>query len=167
MLKAGSLINSIYQVIEPIGEGGAGQVFLAWHKNLQKNVVIKRIKDKYVGRINERGEADILKKLHHRYIPQVYDFIQMDQEVYTVIDYVDGNTLSDYIKANVRFDEYQIVKWLKQLCEALDYLHTQIPPIIHSDIKPSNIMVDSNGDIRLIDFNISFGEDGTHPQSRS
>lgn len=159
MLQTGSIINNTYEVIKPIGEGGAGQVFLAWHRNLQKDVVIKRIKDKYVGRINERGEADILKKLHHRYLPQVYDFIQMDQEIYTVIDYVNGNTLSDYIKSGIRFDEYQILKWLKQLCEALDYLHTQNPPIIHSDIKPSNIMVDATGDIRLIDFNISFGED--------
>ena len=159
MLTAGSIVNGIYEVLRPIGEGGAGQVFLAWHKNLEKNVVIKRIKDKFVGRINERGEADILKQLHHRYIPQVYDFIQTGGEVYTVIDHVDGNTLMQYIKEQVRFDEYQIVKWLKQLCEALDYLHTQEPPIIHSDIKPSNIMIDANGDIRLIDFNISFGED--------
>ncbi len=159
MLETGKVINGIYQVIEPVGEGGAGQVFLAWHNNLKKNVVIKRIKDNYVGRINERGEADILKKLHHRYLPQVYDFIQMDSEIYTVIDYIDGNTLMDYIDARVRFDEFQIVKWLRQLCEALDYLHTQTPPIIHSDIKPSNIMIDAKGDICLIDFNISFDED--------
>ena len=159
MLQKGNVINGIYEVIEPIGEGGAGQVYLAWHKNLEKNVVIKRIKDNFVGRMNERGEADILKKLHHRYLPQVYDFIQMEREIYTVIDYIDGNTLMDYINSGVRFDEQQILKWLKQLCEALDYLHTQTPPIIHSDIKPSNIMVDKNGDICLIDFNISFGED--------
>ncbi len=159
MLKNGSVINGIYEVLNPIGEGGAGQVYLAWHKNLEKNVVIKRIKDKCVGRINERGEADILKKLHHRYLPQVYDFIQDGGEIYTVIDYVDGNTLMQYIKEGVRFEEFQIVKWLKQLCEALDYLHTQDPPIIHSDIKPSNILIDANGDICLIDFNISFGED--------
>lgn len=158
MLETGQVVNEIYQVLEPIGEGGAGQVFLAWHKHLQKKVVIKRIKDSFVGRINERGEADILKKLHHRYLPQVYDFIQMDNEVYTVIDYIDGNPLLDYINENVRFDEFQIVKWLKQLCEALDYLHSQNPPIIHSDIKPSNIMVDVSGDICLIDFNISFDE---------
>lgn len=158
MLEAGHFINDTYQVLEPIGEGGAGQVYLAWHKNLQKNVVIKRIKDDYVGRINERGEADILKKLHHRYLPQVYDFIQMDREVYTVIDYIDGNTLMDYIDAGVRFEEAQIVKWLKQLTEALDYLHSQTPPIIHSDIKPSNIMIGTTGDICLIDFNISFDE---------
>lgn len=159
MLQTGQTINGSYEVLEPVGEGGAGQVFLAWHKNLQKKVVIKRIKDDYVGRINERGEADILKNLRHSNLPQVYDFIQMDREVYTVIDYIDGNSLAEYISAGVRFDEFQLIKWLRELCDALDYLHTQNPPIIHSDIKPSNIMVDSNGKICLIDFNISTGED--------
>lgn len=158
MLEIGSIISETYEVKEPIGEGGAGEVFLAWHRNLQKNVVIKRIKDNYVGRINERGEADILKRLHHQYLPQVYDFIQIDREVYTVIDYIDGNTLMDYISQGIRFDEAQVLRWLRQLCEALDYLHTQSPPIIHSDIKPSNIMINKSGDICLIDFNISIDE---------
>lgn len=158
-MEQGQMINGAYEVLEPIGEGGAGEVFLAWHTHLQKNVVIKKIKDHYVGRINERGEADILKKLHHRYLPQVYDFIQMDNEVYTVIDYVDGNTMADYIAQGVRFDEPQMITWTRQLLEALDYLHTQSPPIIHSDIKPSNIMIDKDGNICLIDFNISFDEE--------
>ncbi len=158
VIEKNRVINEIYEIREPIGEGGAGQVFLAWHRNLQKKVVLKKIKEKYVGRINERGEADILKKLHHRYLPQVYDFIQIEDEVYTVIDYIDGNTLAEYIERGVRFDEPQIIKWLKQLCEALEYLHSQNPPIIHSDIKPANIMVDIEGNICLIDFNISFDE---------
>lgn len=158
MLTQGQVIKDTYEVREPIGEGGAGQVFLGWHKNLNKYIVIKRIKSHFIGKINERGEADILKDLRNSFIPQVYDFIQMDDEVFTVIDYIDGNTLQDYIDAHVRFDEAQIILWLRQLCEALNYLHTQNPPIIHSDIKPSNIMVDANGNICLIDFNISFGE---------
>lgn len=158
MLKIGQIINGVYEVEEPIGEGGSGQVFKAWHKNLQKYVVIKRIKDNYVGRINERKETDILKNIKHSNLPQVYDFIQMDTEVYTVMDYIDGNTMMEYIKAGVRFDEPQTIKWLKDLCAALHYLHSQNPPIIHSDIKPSNIMIDAAGNISLIDFNISLND---------
>ena len=158
MLKIGQIINGVYEVEEPIGEGGSGQVFKAWHKNLRKHVVIKRIKDNYVGRINERKEADILKNIKHSNLPQVYDFIQMDTEVYTVMDYIDGNTMMEYIKAGVRFDEPQTIKWLKDLCLALHYLHSQNPPIIHSDIKPSNIMISSDGNICLIDFNISLND---------
>ncbi len=158
-LDKDNVINGMYKIIKPIGEGGTGDIFLAWHLNLKKNVVIKRIKDDFVGKVNERSEADILKKLHHRYLPQVYDFIQTGKEVYTVMDYIEGKTLKDYIDAKVRFNEAQIIKWLKQLCEALDYLHSQQPAIIHSDIKPSNIMVAPNGDVCLIDFNISFNEE--------
>ena len=160
-LDKDNVINGMYKIIKPIGEGGTGDIFLAWHLNLKKNVVIKRIKDDFVGKVNERGEADILKKLHHRYLPQVYDFIQTGNEVYTVMDYIEGNTLKDYIDAKIRFNEAQIIKWLKQLCEALDYLHSQQPAIIHSDIKPSNIMITPDGDVCLIDFNISFSADGT------
>ena len=165
MLKRGDLIHNTYEVLEPIGEGAAGLVYTAWHMNLKKKVVIKKIKDHYVGHINERREADILKNLHHQYLPQVYDFIQMGPEVYTIIDYVDGNTMTEIIKAGLRFDEKQVITWLLQLLDALEYLHSQNPPIIHSDIKPSNIMVDRNGKICLIDFNISFGQDEAKTQS--
>ena len=143
--------------MNPIGEGSAGVVYLAWHINLQKKVVIKKIKDHYVGHINERREADILKRLHHRYLPQVYDFLELNGEVYTVIDFIDGNTMGEYIRQGVKFDESQVVTWTRQLLDALIYLHSQNPPIIHSDIKPSNIMIGSDGNICLIDFNISFG----------
>ncbi|NCB91973.1 MAG: serine/threonine-protein kinase [Clostridia bacterium] len=160
MLRRGTLLKDTYEVIEEIGEGGAGIIYLACHLRLQKKVVIKKIKDNFVGRINERGEADILKKLHHRYLPQVYDFIQLGSEVYTVIDYIEGNDLMKYIQNGIRVDEKTIILWLRQLCEVLDYLHTQTPPIIHSDIKPANIMVTGEGDICLIDFNISLGGDG-------
>ncbi len=158
MLTRGQIINGTYEVRGPIGEGSAGEVYLGWHLNLQKQVVIKKIKDRFVGHINERQEADILKKLRHQYLPQVYDFLQTGGEVYTIIDYIDGDPMADYIKNGVRFSEAQIIKWLRDLLSVLSYLHTQTPPIIHNDIKPSNIMITSDGDIALIDFNISFGQ---------
>lgn len=158
MIQTGDVINNTYEVREPIGEGTAGVVYLAWHIRLQKYVVIKKIKENFVGRINERHEADILKQLHHRYIPQVYDFIQMGQDVYTIIDYIDGNTMMDYIRHRAVFREVQIVTWTLQLLDALEYIHGQNPPVIHSDIKPSNIMIDREGNVCLIDFNISFGD---------
>ena len=71
MLTPGQIINGTYEVRGPIGEGSAGEVYLGWHLNLQKQVVIKKIKDRFVGHINERQEADILKKLRHQFLPQV------------------------------------------------------------------------------------------------
>lgn len=155
MLSKGQVINNTYEIQSPIGEGGAGEVYLAWHQNLRKQVVVKRIKDAFVGRIDVRLEADILKRVKHRFITQVYDYVEIGNEIYTIMDYIDGNTLSDYIKRGIRFDEYQIITWLRELSEALSYLHSLNPAIIHNDIKPSNIMIDTAGHICLIDFNIS------------
>ena len=90
MLKKGDLLSGVYEIIQEIGAGGTGVIYLGYHRRLQKQIVIKRIKDNYTGRINVRGEADILKKLHHRYLPQVYDFIVFGQDVYTVMDYIPG-----------------------------------------------------------------------------
>lgn len=157
MLYPGQIINGVYEVIRPIGEGGAGLVYLANHLNLRKQVVVKRLKSPYMDISFMRQEADILKSLHHSNLPQVYDFVSMENEVYTIIDYIDGNTMAEYIDRQVRFEEEQLVRWLKQLLEALAYLHTRKPAIIHSDVKPANIMIDRHGDICLIDFNVSSG----------
>lgn len=161
MLRRGEILNNTYEVMEEIGQGGAGIVYLAWHLRLQKKVVIKKIKDAFGGRISERREADILKSLHHKYLPQVYDFVQMGDSVFTVMDYIEGWDLLKYIQRGQTFSERQLLIWMRQLTEVLEYLHGQKPAIVHSDIKPSNIMITPEGDVCLIDFNVSFGDGGT------
>lgn len=159
MLKPNDVINERYQVIREIGTGGIGVIYLAYHLNLQKYVVIKKIKDDFVGRIEVRNEVDIMKNLSHTYLPQIYDFIQLGTEIYTVMNYIEGFDFSHYIKAGYHFSEEQLTKWLTQCLEVLEYLHTRTPAIIHRDIKPANIMLDKDGNICLIDFNISFDEE--------
>ncbi|MGI6010692.1 MAG: protein kinase domain-containing protein [Ruminococcus sp.] len=160
MLRRGEVLNNTYEVVEEIGQGGAGIVYLAYHLRLQKKVVIKKMKDHFGGRISERREADILKSLHHKYLPQVYDFIQMGDSVFTVMDYIEGWDLLKYIQQGQQFNERQLLIWMRQLAEVLEYLHGQNPAIVHSDIKPSNIMITLDGDVCLIDFNVSFGDSG-------
>ena len=75
MLQNGEILDGMYQVVREIGKGGTGVIYLGYHLRLQKQVIIKRIKDSVAGRVNVRAEADILKKLHHTYLPQVYDFL--------------------------------------------------------------------------------------------
>ena len=149
----GEIIGGVYQIIDEIGKGGVGIIYRAWHLNLEKYVVVKKIKDNYVGILEARGEVDILKKLHHSNLPQVYDFLQVNQEVYTVMDFIDGHDLKYYIDHGYRFDEKTLWYWLTQLCEVLEYLHRH--GILHLDIKPANIMLTPEGQIYLIDFNIS------------
>lgn len=144
--------------MEKIGQGGTGIVYKAYDFNLQKYVVVKKIKDNFSESLNNRMEVDILKKLHHMYLPQVYDFIVIDRKVFTVMDYVEGHEMKWYTDQGITFDEQTIKRWLVQLLEVLQYLHSQIPPIIHSDIKPANIMITRENNVCLIDFNISLGD---------
>lgn len=155
MLYSGDIIDNSYQVCEEIGSGGMGVVYLAYHLRLDKYVVMKKMKNPAVSFQLLRNEVDVLKSLHHPYLPQVYDFISYEGDVYTIIDYIDGYDLKYYIDNAIQIDENQLIKWLGQLCEVLEYLHTHVPRVLHTDIKPANIIVTNTGDICLIDFGIS------------
>ena len=150
-------INQIgaYEIREELGAGGGGTVFKAYHKNLQKDIVIKKIHSDIQDDNERRIEADILKNLHHQYLPQVFDYFVEDGAAYTVMDYVEGESLGQKLARGERFSEKKVLKYAKQLCEALDYLHSRKLPVIHGDIKPDNIMLTPEDNICLIDFNIS------------
>lgn len=155
------VIASTYELIEKLGSGGGGSVYLANHLRLEKKVVLKRDKRKVtvdIGRL--RREVDILKDLSHPHIPQVYDFFTEDGNVYTVMEYVNGESLDKALRNEKRFSQAQVIKWAVQCLEALSYLHSPThgnPPrgYVHSDIKPGNLMRTPQDEIYLIDFNIS------------
>lgn len=157
MFYGGEILDGTYQIIKNIGKGGTGVIYKAYHMRLKKYVVVKLLDTSRVSREKVRVEVDILKGLHHMYLPQVYDFLEVGQDVYTIMDYIEGRDLEHYLKDGYVFKEETLILWLKQLCEVLGYLHSQKPPIYHSDIKPGNIMVTPEGNICLIDFNISLG----------
>lgn len=162
LFYGGEILGDTYQIISEIGKGGTGVVYLAWHNRLGKEVVVKRIFQNYIGRMNVRAEVDILKRLHHSGLPQVYDFLQIGSDIYTVMEYIQGYDLQYYIDNGYRIEEKQIILWLQQLCSVLEYLHSRKPKILHSDIKPGNIMITPEGNICLIDFNISLdGQNNT------
>ncbi|MCC8151636.1 MAG: protein kinase [Lachnospiraceae bacterium] len=161
----GEVLAGAYQIVDEIGAGGAGIIYRAWHRNLQKYVVVKKIKENFGGALNARGEVDILKSLHHTCLPQVYDFVQIGSEIYTVMDYIEGHDLKYYIDRQCAFTEEQLWFWLSQLLDVLSYLHSR--GILHLDIKPANIMLTPEGNVCLIDFNISFGGEGEMMQGIS
>ncbi len=159
------IIQGTYEIIKEIGAGSGGTVFLAYHNRLQKNVVLKKMKSEAKKIFDIRAETDILKNLHHAYIPQVFDFVQdIDEDgnevIYTVMDFITGKSFEDYLKEGRTFTPTQVAKYMSQLCEAVEYLHAQNPPIIHGDIKPGNVMLTPDDNICLIDFNVSgFSDD--------
>lgn len=153
--------NQTYEIRSKIGEGTGGVVYLAYHKRLEKLVVLKQIKRVSRNLESNRREVDILKNLQHTYLPQVFDFFYIKDKVFTVMSYIPGQSLKQLCDQGYQFTNQQLISWAMQLCLALNYLHSQNPPIIHSDIKPANIMLRPDGNICLIDFNISFFLDGT------
>lgn len=158
------IIASTYEVVGEIGSGGAGVVYLAKHKRLNKTVVLKADKRTLSAKPETlRREVDALKNLSHSYIPQVYDFIEEGGVVYTVMDYIEGESLDKPLKRGEIFHQAKVIEWACQLLQALCYLHSRPPHgILHGDIKPANVMLTPEGDIRLIDFNIALmlGEEG-------
>lgn len=148
--------SDTYEIIGKLGEGSGGIVYKAIHKRLRKEVVVKQIKNQGMSLRDKRKEVDILKNLHHSYLPQVLDFFEIGGNAYTVMSFIPGKSLKTLIQEGKYFQRKEVIRWAMQLCSALQYLHEQIPPIIHGDIKPANIMLTPKGDICLIDFNISF-----------
>jgi serine/threonine protein kinase len=156
------LLSNTYRIEDEIGSGGGGVIYKAYHERLQKYVVIKKIHDNVQEKYDVRMEADILKNLRHSYLPQVLDILFLDGSVCTVMDYIPGESFKQLLDKGETFRTERVLKWAIQLCEAVEYLHKQTPPIIHGDIKPANVMLTPNDDICLIDFNVSsvFGENG-------
>ena len=148
--------SDTYEIIGKLGEGSGGIVYKAIHKRLKKEVVVKQIKNQGMALKEKRKEVDILKNLNHSYLPQVLDFFEIGSNAYTVMSFIPGKSLKTLLQEGRYFQKKEVIRWAMQLCSALQYLHEQIPPIIHGDIKPANIMLTPKGDICLIDFNISF-----------
>lgn len=158
------IIAGLYEIKEQIGAGGGGIVYLGRHIRLEKDVVLKADKRRLnTNRDSLRREVDMLKNLRQTYIPQVYDFVEEDGVVYTVMDYIEGESFDKILARNQKITQPDLVKWSCQLLRALSYLHSQPPyGILHGDIKPANIMLRPDGNICLIDYNIALalGEDG-------
>lgn len=158
------IIAGVYEIKKQIGSGGGGIVYLGRHLRLEKDVVLKADKRKLcASKESLRREVDMLKNLSHSYIPQVYDFIQENDSVYTVMDYIEGESFDKILAEGRKIQQADVIRWACQLLEALSYLHNQPPyGILHGDIKPANIMLRPDGNICLIDYNIALalGEEG-------
>lgn len=158
-------MQNTYTNIVEIGSGGGGTVFRAYHVRMQKYVVLKKIHDSIQNNIDIRSELDILKNLRHSYLPTVLDFFEDNGSIYTIMDYIPGESFESMLRRGVRFPQAKVVKYAAQLGEVLTYLQEQPTPIIHGDIKPANLMLTPEDNICLIDFNISTMQNGTSYQN--
>lgn len=145
-----------YEVKAIIGKGGMSTVYLAEHKRLHTRWAIKEVRKQQGAKFDFLAESNILKRLQHPMLPRIVDIFEDPEYVYIVEDYVEGITLGDLLERQKKIEEAQALQWFRELCGVLRYLHTQKPhPIIYRDMKPSNIMLQPDGTLKLIDFGIA------------
>ncbi len=153
-----------YRVVESIGAGGMGEVYLAEHVHLRKKYALKILpaglaQDKgFVARFYD--EARVMADLHHPNIVQVHQMSQAEGVYFLVMDYVTGPegkplSLHEHLKQQPdgRLPEAKVRKWSIQIAEALQYAHER--GVIHRDLKPANILIDADGDAKLTDFGLA------------
>lgn len=157
MLKIGSVIDGKYKILNEIGHGGMSNVYLAINEKANKPWAVKEVRkslnrDFSLLRQSLIMETDLLKKLKHPNLPSIVDVIDSDENFLIVMDYIEGNTLERLLAEEGAQPQEKVADWALQLCDVLDYLHTRPAPVIYRDMKPSNIMLKSDGSVVLIDF---------------
>ncbi len=171
MLTEGATLSQRYTITKALGKGGMGAVYLAQMEALgNKKVAIKEMElqglstSELEAAVKQfKTEATFLAHLDHPNLVQVTDFFVEKDKHYLVMAYVTGQTLHQKLKRRGRaFPWDQVREWAISLCDVLHYLHTQDPPILFRDLKPSNIMVEDSGRLKLIDFGIArYSQEGT------
>jgi len=153
-----SLIQNRYLIVQLIGKGGMGEVYLAVDQRLGSAIALKRTffaGDDNLGSAFER-EARVLARLRHPVLPKVSDHFGEGEEQFLVMEHISGDDLSKRIEANNKpFPLSWVMFWADQLLDALSYLHSHEPPIIHRDIKPQNLKLTDENHIVLLDFGLS------------
>jgi Serine/threonine protein kinase len=155
MLNRGYILDDKYEVVKTLGQGGMSTVYLCKNTRLGNFWAIKEVKKELKGQIDFLAEPNILKNLSHSGIPRVVDIFYREDNLYIVEDYIEGETLQDYINKNSFIDSKEISQITLSICDIIEYLHSCNPPIIYRDLKPSNIMITPKGKVVLIDFGIS------------
>ncbi len=157
MTRVGTVLGGKYEILKKIGQGGMSIVYLAMDTRLNKQWALKEIKrgknqDAKTLLKGLQMEANILKMVDHPVLPRIVDIIDYKGTVFVVMDYIEGRPLNEVLKLEGAQPQEKVIEWAKQLCGALDYLHSMNPPIIYRDMKPSNIMLKPDGKVKLIDF---------------
>lgn len=162
MLDVGYILDEKYEVMKILGQGGMSTVYLCKNIRLGNLWAIKEVRKELKGQIDFLAEPNILKNLSHPGIPRVVDIFYEEDNLYIVEDYIEGETLQDYIKKSSFIEPQQVCKIAISICDIIEYLHSFNPPIIYRDLKPSNIMITPKDKIVLIDFGISriYKQDG-------
>ena len=163
VIVKGTKINDRYQIIKTLGEGGMANVYLAHDTYLDRNVAVKVLRgdlandEKFVRRFQR--EALSATSLSHPNIVEIYDVGEDDGQYYIVMEYVDGKTLKQVLKQRGHLSVTEVIDIMLQVTDGMAHAHDAY--IIHRDIKPQNIMMLSNGMIKITDFGVAIALNST------
>lgn len=166
MIETGTTLQQRYKIDKQIGQGGMGAVYVATDSRFGSTVAIKETlcMDDNFRKAIER-EARLLNSLKHTALPRVSDHFEENDGMFLVMEYIPGDDVAAMLEnTSIKFTVDQVMKWADQLLDALDYLHTQELPVIHRDIKPQNLKLNSRGEMILLDFGLAKGNptDASH-----
>ena len=162
MLTPETVLQGRYRIVRQLGQGGMGAVYEAIDQRLDTTVALKEtlFSEERLRKQFER-EARLLARLHHPALPRVSDHFSEADGQFLVMQFIPGDDLSEMMnRKRGPFPVNQVLTWADQLLDALDYLHTQEPQIVHRDIKPQNLKLTSRGQIILLDFGLAKGQAG-------
>lgn len=166
-LSPETILRERYKIIELVGRGGMGATYRAADLRLEGRLcaVKEALPDPETspGELEQSREqfyqeASTLARLDHANLPKVSDYFTDNDRDYLVMDFVPGQDLSEMLASAIHqghpLSERQVLSWAGQMCDALNYMHTQTPPVLHRDIKPSNIKITPSGNVKLVDFGL-------------
>jgi len=155
--KGKSLTMGKYQILGKIGAGGMGQVYKAFHCSTERIVAIKVIlgEGKIDPEVVKRFEREVkaAAKLVHSNIITVFDADQADGRIFMVMEYIDGDDLGEILRKKGQLSVSEVVDYILQAARGLKYAHDH--GVIHRDIKPGNILVDSSGNVKIVDMGLA------------
>lgn len=155
MAEIGAVIDGKYRILAEIGKGGMSTVYLSMDVRLNKQWAVKEVQKRGErGAVNIQSifdEANLMKKLDHPALPRIVDIIDTPDMLYIIEDYIEGEPLDKVLEKGPQSQE-AVIDWVKQICDVLEYLHSRKPPITYRDMKPANVMLNSDGNIKVFDF---------------
>lgn len=155
-----SVLNGKYEILRVIHTNGMANVYLVIDKNLNKQWCLKEIvkSNTKMGIVEYQSlmqEAHIMKSLNHASIPRIVTIEDDGDSTFIIMDYVPGISVREWLRKKGVVEQEAVVKWMKQVCGVLIYLHNRKQPILYRDLKPDNIMIQEDSSIKVLDFGIS------------
>lgn len=162
MLNPGTVLENRYEIQKILGKGGSSCVYFAYDRETCRNRAVKEVHkfQNPQAKFLAEQEIDLIQRLRYPYFPEIQETIEKEEMYYIVMEYLEGETLAQVLARTGVRPWQQVIRWAKDMCLVLGYLHTCQPPVIYRDMKPENIMLQPKGNLRLIDFGAAWTDQG-------